>query len=313
MAVPGWPIFACWTASMASVRMVLIDSCSMSVLATKLLVQALLSFPSRTLCLCPAFLHLEHLSEGRLGRLVTGPFQGGNGRTAERRLLDGGLGDRPAEGIGHDLDPGRVVAKASTGGDDGPDLGQEFRDRGDAERHALERGPAEIGRRRLEGQAGHGARRIRIPAGRALAAEEGQKGEPVLITARAILAECPVEPDAEVPSVRERTTLDDAPPVQEVEKETRPGTGSIGLVEDPQRGRGADGESGARAEAAGAEIRADAVDPDREVAELRQSPGVEPESVEQLLVPGAAAEIEEAGARGERQARHRLASQVLGK
>src|SRR5947209_15371740 len=30
MAVPGWPAFACWTASTASVRMVSIESCSMS-------------------------------------------------------------------------------------------------------------------------------------------------------------------------------------------------------------------------------------------------------------------------------------------
>src|SRR5258706_15965694 len=118
MAVPGWPIPAFWTASIASVRMVLIDSCSMSVLATKLLVQPQLSFLSRTICLCPAFVRLEHLSKGRLRRLVTGSFQRGNGRATERRLLDRRFGDRPVEGVGHDLDPRRVVAKASPGGDD---------------------------------------------------------------------------------------------------------------------------------------------------------------------------------------------------
>src|SRR5947208_10979802 len=141
-------MFACWTASMASVRMVLIDSCSMSVLATKLLVQALLSFPSRTICLCPALMRLEHRPEGRLGRLVTGPFQGGNGRAAERRLLDRGLRDRPVEGVGHDLDPRRIVAQAAAGGDDRLDLGQELGDRCEAESHALERRTAQIARRR---------------------------------------------------------------------------------------------------------------------------------------------------------------------
>src|SRR4029077_18044452 len=101
MAVPGWPAFACWTASIASVRMVSIDSCSMSVLATELLVQALLAVPSRTIFLCPGFLPFEHLAEGRCGRVVTPSLQAGNGRSPQGGLLDRGRGDRPGGGAGH--------------------------------------------------------------------------------------------------------------------------------------------------------------------------------------------------------------------
>src|SRR3954469_16103392 len=218
--------------------MVLIDSCSMSVLATKLLVQTLLSFPSRTICLRPGFLWLELVSERRLGRLVTAPFQSGNGRAAERGLFDGRLGDRPRERVGDDLDPGRVTAEASARRDDRFELRQEVGDRGEAKGDALERRPAEIARRRLEGQAGHGARRVGVPPGRALAAEEREKREPVVVPAGGAIAKRLVEPDPEIAAVRERTALDDAPPVEDVEKEARPRARAIRLVEDPERRRG---------------------------------------------------------------------------
>jgi hypothetical protein len=38
----------------------------MSVFATELLVESLLSFPSRTICLCPLLPRMEHLAERRL-------------------------------------------------------------------------------------------------------------------------------------------------------------------------------------------------------------------------------------------------------
>src|SRR2546423_14627172 len=97
MAVPGWPAFACWTASIARVGMVSIESCSVSVFATELLVETLLSFPRRTICLCPLLPGFEHVSEGRRRRLPPEASEHGDGGAPERRLLDGRRDDGAAQ------------------------------------------------------------------------------------------------------------------------------------------------------------------------------------------------------------------------
>src|SRR6266496_130809 len=103
MAVPGWPAPACCTASMASVRMVSIERCSMSVFAMELLVETLLSFPGRTICLCPLFPRMEHPAARRFARLAAEPVQR-RGRGAavaalERRGCE--AGGAPLGGVFH--------------------------------------------------------------------------------------------------------------------------------------------------------------------------------------------------------------------
>ena len=101
-----------------------------------------------------------------------------------------------------------------------------------------------------------------------------------------------LEPGVEVAAVGERAALDDAALVEPVEEEARPRLRPLGLVEDPQRARGADHQRRARrAGAAGAEVRAGAVDrapgTSRRSArrEARQPLLVDTEHVEQLDVP----------------------------
>src|SRR6476646_1828 len=101
MAVPGWPAFACCTASIDSVRMVSIESCSMSEFATKHLIEPLLPFPGRTICLCPVLPGMERVAERRGIRFV----EHRDRRAAERRLLDGGASDRPRERVRDHLHP----------------------------------------------------------------------------------------------------------------------------------------------------------------------------------------------------------------
>src|SRR5712671_2517924 len=105
MAVPGWPAFACCTASIASVRMVSIDRCSSSVFFTELLVESLLGLSGQTICLSHRFPRMEHLAERRVGDLGPQPLERGDCRTAERRLLDERGGDGAGERIGHQLNP----------------------------------------------------------------------------------------------------------------------------------------------------------------------------------------------------------------
>src|SRR6185437_14379351 len=102
IAVPGWPAFACCTESIESVRMVSIESCSMSVFATELLVETLLSFSGRTICLCPLLPWPEHLAEGCRGYLVTTSFQGGNRGAAQRCLSHARERDRARQRVGKD-------------------------------------------------------------------------------------------------------------------------------------------------------------------------------------------------------------------
>src|SRR5665213_3810400 len=119
MAVPGWPAFACWTASIASVRMVSIERCSMSVfLVTKLLVETLLPFSGRTICLCPRLPRMEHVSEGGRDGLVTQPFPDRNRRSTQRCLVDRRRRHRPGERVGHQLDPLGIGEERAAGGDD---------------------------------------------------------------------------------------------------------------------------------------------------------------------------------------------------
>src|SRR5262249_50160351 len=154
--------------------------------------------------------------------------------------------------------------------------------------------------------------RVRVPAGRPLAAEERQEGQPmVAVAALGRWGERVLEPDVEVAAVRERSALDDAAAVQPVQEEPRPRLRPLGLAEDAQRAGGADVQRGASARAARAEVRADPVDPDGDVLQVRQAFLVDVERREQLLVPAAGREIEEAGAGRERRARDRLAAEVV--
>jgi len=121
-----------------------------------------------------------------------------------------------------------------------------------------------------------------------------------------------VQPRMEVAAVRERAPLHHPPLVEQVEEEPRPGLRSLRLVEDPQRAGGSDHQRRPRpAGAARSEIRAGAVDQGRIPARLRpvrkgrQPLLVDAEHLEELGVPAAGGEIEQAGARGDRAARRR--------
>ena len=117
-----------------------------------------------------------------------------------------------------------------------------------------------------------------------------------------------LEPGAEVAAVGERPAVDDAALVEAVEEEARPGLRPLGLVEEPERPRGADHERTTRAGAAGAEVRAGAVDQRREpraaalVREPRQAFLRDAGRLQQLRVPTAGGEIEEPGSGREREA-----------
>src|SRR5256885_3213165 len=99
---------------MASVRMVSIESCSMS-LAIEHLVELLLPFPRRTICVCPLLPRTEHLAERRDGRLVAEPLEGRDGRSPQRALLDSRGGDRPGERVGQQLAPVTVAQEGQIG------------------------------------------------------------------------------------------------------------------------------------------------------------------------------------------------------
>src|SRR5436190_3396891 len=212
IAVPGWPAFACCTESIASVRMVSIERCSMSVFATKHLVELLLPFPGRTICLCPVPTRLEPAPERRVGGLEAEPLERRDGGAAQRRLRNGRDGHGSCERVGHDLDPAGLGEQGAAGRDELLDLGEQVGDRCEPERDPLERGLAQVERRGVEGQAGDGALRVGVPAGRALAAEERQESETVVVgTAirEGALArrERLVQPAVEVAAVRERAPL----------------------------------------------------------------------------------------------------------
>ena len=135
------------------------------------------------------------------------------------------------------------------------------------------------------------AARVRVPARRALAAEEGQERQAVV--ARIALrersrrvAERPLEPLVEVAAVGERAALDDAARVREIEEEARLRLRPLALVEDAERARGADHERGALARhAAGARVGAGGVGPERHVGDPWQALLLDAEDVEQLGVP----------------------------
>src|SRR5437879_12560532 len=95
--------------------MVSIERCSMSVFATKLLIETLLSFPGRTICVYPRLPRVEHLSKGRLGSLAAEPLECRNGRAAERRLRHPRGGHRPREPLGHPLDPSGTGERPTAG------------------------------------------------------------------------------------------------------------------------------------------------------------------------------------------------------
>src|SRR5581483_3339772 len=130
---------------MASVRMVSIESCSISVFATELLVETLLSFSRRTICLCPLRSWFEHVAEGRRSRLAARPLERGDRRAAQGGLGDARERDGAGEGVRHDLHPVAVLLEGSARGDDLLDLRQELGNRREAEADALERGLADVG------------------------------------------------------------------------------------------------------------------------------------------------------------------------
>src|SRR5436305_9499444 len=108
---------------MASVRMVSIDSCSMSVFATKLLVETLLRFSRRTICLCPLLPRFEHLADLRLRGLAAVPLDGRNRCAAERRLLDTRDRDRARHRVREDLRPALAFQQSAAARHDLLDLG----------------------------------------------------------------------------------------------------------------------------------------------------------------------------------------------
>ena len=93
---------------------------------------------------------------------------------ARRRRGSAARARRPSSGSS------RGREQPAAGRDDLAHLRQEVGDRGEAERDALVGGLAQVERRRLEREAGDRAARVRVPAGRALAAEKGQEDEPVV-------------------------------------------------------------------------------------------------------------------------------------
>ena len=212
----------------------------------------------------------------------------------------------------------RIAQEPAAGRDDLAHVGQKVGDGREAERDAFVGGLPQVERRRLEREPVDGAARVRVPAGRALAAEEGQEDEPVV--ARVALGERSrgvgegvLEPLVEVAAVGERAALDDVALVGEVEEEPRLRLRPLALVEDAECARGADHERGALApRAARARVRAGGVAPEREVGEPRQSLGVEPERGEQLFVPVARREVEQAARRGNREGRLGAAAEIVG-
>src|SRR5439155_10854346 len=134
------------------------------------------------------------------------------------------------------------------------------------------RGLPDVERRRVEGEARDRTLGERIPAGAPLAAEQRQERETVRV--RVTVCERPLgvlqrvpDPPVEIAAVGERTALDDAPVVEQVEEEPRLRLRLLGLVDDTQRSRGADAQRGALAAgAAGADVGARAVDPRGEPA-----------------------------------------------
>src|SRR5262245_66625090 len=98
--------------------MVSIESCSMSLVATKHLVEPPMSLSGRTIFVCPVLPRHERVSEWPGNRRVSKSFQDGNGRPAQRRLVDAGHVDRLRERVGQELDPFRVAEQRTTGRDD---------------------------------------------------------------------------------------------------------------------------------------------------------------------------------------------------
>ena len=158
------------------------------------------------------------------------------------------------------------------------------------------------------------AARVRVPARRALAAEEGEKDEAVVAgiafreRSRRV-GERPLEPVVEVAAIGQRSALDDAVLVGEIEEEPRPRLRLLALVEDPERAGRTNHERGAVARrAARAGVRAGGVRPELYVVDLGEPVAVDAECCEQLLVPGECGEVEQPARRCHPEARPRLAA-----
>ncbi len=147
----------------------------------------------------------------------------------------------------------------------------------------------------------------------------GTKVRPWSRASAAPAGERPLEPVVEVAAVGERAALDDAPLVEPVEEEAGLRLGRVGLVENAERGRGADHQRGAaRAGAAGAEVRAGAVEERRVpaavrfLAEQRQPLLADAGKLQELGIPAARVDVEQPCRRGEGDARHRFRAEQLG-
>src|SRR4051794_2540632 len=132
IAVPGWPAFACCTASIDSVLIVSIESCWTFVAVVAIptppaalapptgspcvsvsssrhpLLEGALSPTRQTMRVCPPPARLEHASERRRRRLLAQALEREHRGAAQRALLDRRRRHRPLEHVGHDLRPVRV-------------------------------------------------------------------------------------------------------------------------------------------------------------------------------------------------------------
>src|SRR5207302_1235764 len=178
------------------------------------LVEALVLGSCPTICLCPLPTWREHRPQWSFRCPDPEPLQREHDGAPRGGLLDLAADDWARERVGDQLDPFRIVEERAAGGDDFADLRQELCDGGESEPHSFERGLHEVARRRREGQAVDRAACARVPAGAALAAEEREERQAVLLGpaleyGTVCVRECPAEPRMEIAAVRERAALDD--------------------------------------------------------------------------------------------------------
>ena len=122
---------------------------------------------------------LDDVRDRRVRYDDASPTECGDGGTARRPLRDGRHLDRNAEHVGEHLQPGRVCEQAAAGRHDGLEAADRVEHVGEPVADGLERGLRDVDRRRRERQAVDRAAARRIPAERALAAEERLEDEAV--------------------------------------------------------------------------------------------------------------------------------------
>src|SRR4051795_11380936 len=187
IAVPGWPAFACCTASIDSVLIVSIESCWTFVAVVAIptpaaalapptgcpcvsgsssrhrLVEVALSPTRQTIRICPLLPRLEHASERRRRRRLAQALEREHRGAAQRALLDGRRRHRPLQHVCHDLRPVRVDEERVAGGDDLAHAWHQVEDLRESGGDALERRLEQVVRRRLEREARDRAAGARVP------------------------------------------------------------------------------------------------------------------------------------------------------